>query len=797
MNRTKARTLRLIVVGTLWLIGSRSVMAQSACTASDISAQEVACPAGGACAITKAYAVADACVLDFGTRSVTLTPTGRLSIGSGTVTLMAGSLTLQPQAGLSIDGRGTGVTAPTNQGGTMRIISSGPVTIEKSGGTRAKIDVSANLKGGTIEITATGTVTVNGSMTAGQLSGGTSGGGGSIVVATQADFVSGDDSQINAIGGTAALTGGGRIIISAEHKIDLGDFLDVSGAAGGEIGLYAGIDVTARGLRGNGAGETGRGGQVFIIAQREVKILDEIVLMGSADDLFAGGDGGYVGMSAHGGNVFIFANVIAEGAGLFGQGGELAITTAGDLFLLGDTQISVSTSSSENGGGAISINAGLGASIGGELHADGGFAGGSIDLSTRSAVDIVGIVSAKGIAAAGAGGEVNLQVGTSLVIHNEIDVGGGGCGDSGCGQGGHIEIDACDIQVAATGHLLARAAELGGDIALTARNQAVILGDITSTATAPSGSNGSNTIRFQLGNSPLIFGSISPTASQQGLPSCTAAAPTNCLIPCPTCGNSVVEYPETCDGGDQLDCDGCSQFCQVENCGSGFTCSCHSRLGCGELIACHPAPTDTPTPTNTPSPTPTPSPAIVVADAAARPGGTLCLAARLENGAAPLSTVNDIGYSAASPFSLSFSSVLIHPAIGPGTAPDKHVSGVSNSGSDRFTVAGVNMVGIPDGFLYTAKYAIPAGAPPGAYKVPLPAPGFEVVLTTCSGDCDGNGFVSLGEVQRCASMFLGQPLCDVSQPYINCPVADADNLGSVSLSEVEACVVSYLVGCPD
>ena len=40
-------------------------------------------------------------------------------------------------------------------------------------------------------------------------------------------------------------------------------------------------------------------------------------------------------------------------------------------------------------------------------------------------------------------------------------------------------------------------------------------------------------------------GMTAPTI--QSLPTCTAAGQTGCLVPCPGCGNGMVEFPETCD----------------------------------------------------------------------------------------------------------------------------------------------------------------------------------------------------------------------------------------------------------
>ena len=54
--------------------------------------------------------------------------------------------------------------------------------------------------------------------------------------------------------------------------------------------------------------------------------------------------------------------------------------------------------------------------------------------------------------------------------------------------------------------------------------------------------------------------------------------PPFCLTPCPVCGNGVTEFPETCDDttGTPESCDGCSVFCQLEDCDDGNPCTIDS-----------------------------------------------------------------------------------------------------------------------------------------------------------------------------------------------------------------------------
>jgi len=105
------------------------------------------------------------------------------------------------------------------------------------------------------------------------------------------------------------------------------------------------------------------------------------------------------------------------------------------------------------------------------------------------------------------------------------------------------------------------------------------------------------------------------------------------------------------------------------------------------------------------------------------------------------------------------------------------------------------MASIPDGLLYTAFFTVNANAASGVYPL-SDTPGGQIIVTTCTGDCNGNHQVSIGEVTKCVNLFLGQPLCNPSDPVGNCPVADANLSGTVSIGEVTQCVNRFLGGCP-
>lgn len=217
-----------------------------------------------------------------------------------------------------------------------------------------------------------------------------------------------------------------------------------------------------------------------------------------------------------------------------------------------------------------------------------------------------------------------------------------------------------------------------------------------------------------------------------------------------------------------------------------------------------------PTPTNTPTSnaTPGPAPAVDVGKGVGRPGGIACVPATLSaRGTQVAGTTNDIGFD----FSLfPMTKCSINPDIGPGSPLDKQLTCTSlGAGMLRAVISG-NANLIPDGPPYGVTFSIAAGAGLGTYPVTntpaasdpasnnIPSvtgtPG-QIVVTTCTGDCDGYGRVTIGEVIKCVNLFLGQPLCSVASPHLSCPVADANNDGRVSIGEVTQCVNRFLNGC--
>lgn len=598
-----------------------SPLSGTVCTAADIVAQDAAhCPNdAGLCTIAKSFTVADRCVLDFGTRAVTIT--GVLDFNSGTVSLKAGSLTIAAVNRVTpqIDGRGDGLRGAGQSGGRISIETIGDVTIQGTSSLRGRIDVSGNSDAGSVVIRAGGTVTnagrveANGSYYYGK--------GGEIIIRAAGDIVSPARGVFNARGGT--LEGrGGDIDFEAVGKIELGDAIDVSGAgvrrAAGNVKLTAGGPVLVHDILAYGNDDDGTGGGVDIIAGTGVQILGDVQLQGANATSGAGkygGVGGRLDVEARYGDVLVVADIEALGGRPNGFGGLVAIRASGALTVQ-DARISVRGDGTQGLGGEVSLAAGLSLAFSGSIDASGAEAEeGVVTLAAGTTMTVAGSVNARARETEFPGGNVEVYAGKAgigtLTISGPIDVtGGGNCSvDEFCGPGGAIGVAGCAVNL--TGQLTASGGD-GGLISVQSREQLTISGSnrLNATRTSVDGEEGSVKIAFRADKPPIGLNAVSPAPVLFGVDS---------LAPCPTCGNHTIELPEICDDGNTVSCDGCSSFCQPENCDDGRACttdSCDSRLGClwspssascGEKPAADRTITPTLTPTAGTTGTPTPS----------------------------------------------------------------------------------------------------------------------------------------------------------------------------------------------
>jgi cysteine-rich repeat protein len=576
------RWLALVLV-TAAVAGARQVSALTACTATEIVSQDPGCPVTGACSVTKVFDVGNGCVLDFGSRDVTITTSGELDIAQNVVTVKAHDFTIA--AGGFIDGRGTSAP-PRDRGGTISIVATGAVALEKAtaGG---KIDVTGDTIAGTILIDAGGTVTIGGILRA--VNGAADAPGGLISIAAGGDILVPSGATVVADGGSHAWAG--SIDLVAEGRIDTANIsLGLTGGDGGDLSIDAGADAVVTKVEGNANGDAGTGGSVTVDAGTGVRLTGAILARGTtATDGSAGGTGGQVDVSARAGDLVVEENIVADGASPDGIGGAVSLTAEGSVAIQPAATVSAMGGGGDGSGGEIDVTATFDVSVDGRLDATATASGGSVDVLAGRAFSMTKSIKVNA-GVAGAGGSVFIDAGSlasgDVSIDAAVDVGAGGCDTLGiCGSGGSIDVTGCNVVVTADGLLDGRA-PFGGDIDLTVRELLTVVGSVDAQSTSGQGDPGTTEIQHPIVLTPVGLARVLPAPATSALPRCTAAGQQGCLVPCPACGNGAVEFPETCDDGlPPASCDGgCSTFCRTEACDDGSPCTVDS---CDPLLGCH------------------------------------------------------------------------------------------------------------------------------------------------------------------------------------------------------------------
>jgi hypothetical protein len=581
---------------TIVLFVSCSTCAQpalglDACSADDIIRQDPSCPSGtGACTISKVFAVADRCILDFGTRNLSLS--GTLAIRGNFVGLNAGSLTIVP--GGFIDGRSDD---PETAGGEIDIVTSGSVTLQRSGAVNGRIDVSGGTAG-TVDIEAGGNVTVAGRIT------GDSGDGASACFFIDAggDIVFTAGSAVSASGGITGF--GGDAAFNAGGNVTLADELVLTGTSGGTLAISAVGAVVIDSVRANSVAQ-GDGGSITIDA---ASLQVTGILNCRADD-GEGASGGSITLNTFAGNIYLGDSLLTEGGAPDGNGGDIKLDSEQGVTLAAGFQLSSrGNGADESFGGDVSLEARDAITLQGKIDSSGGALAGNVAITSGATIALNGLIDASGRNTASAGGNLTVTAGPTsggaVSVTNTIDVTAGGCDADGCGSAGNTDFTACSMLVGATAIINANAPEAGSND-FTVKGTLTVNGSVRAAKTTTAGTNGINTVTYRQAAPPVIAsGKMNPPAVLVEQATCSAAGQTDCLDPCPQCGNSVIEYPETCDGAVSEGC--CNSTCQLEQCDDGLVCtieSCAPMAGCRHMPA--PSPCEEPAaPTPTPVPTP-------------------------------------------------------------------------------------------------------------------------------------------------------------------------------------------------
>ncbi len=515
---------------------------------------------------------------------------GRLSgtslVASGSITVRANLSAMAKTNGsggtvmLVANGSGTSGRIDVEQrvdvtggagGGTINLMSSGDTILgtTPSGGPLLLADANGDgSDGGEIDVAAGGQVRGNNGATgplrargsAGFFPGDPGGFGGTFCIdATGALTLGGSSGVIDASGGQSGC--GGCIQLATENSgADLTLAVPLFVDAGGIDGAAGEVDISADGraiLRGDINASAAVGCGILCIAA-----LSDITLDAPAQAIRADGPDGAVMLCA-GRDVVLGSPLVSAAATstLSGdEGGSLCVASSRNITANGPVNVSAS---GPNAGGMIDVEACRDLSIGGAstLDADGGQGGGSGGAIFLLAggfgfpgdATLSGQAHARGTAAPGAAA---------------------------------ADLTGCTIHVGPTGLLDTRGDARARNTLKARTGLRVDAGAlIATTGGAPTSRN---FVTLPVGAptaSPGIFSPPLAPGDVQFQPICTPSnQPPGCLPPCPACGNGRVEYPETCDNGlANGPCRPCNANCRTMTCDDQNPCTidaCDPLAGC-------------------------------------------------------------------------------------------------------------------------------------------------------------------------------------------------------------------------
>jgi len=539
--------------------------------------------------------------------------------------LGAGTLTVQAGGAVALVGGSVvanGLDANGN-GGAILIDAGGEVTV----GTPIRADAGVGGFGGTVLVrtAAALTVTDGGRVT---VRGGISEGGIEFDAAGRVLLTSASQLQANGIASGASFGGTVDIIgrsVEMHGTIEAQGGTDTTGDAGGDGGIIT-VEATdgsliisgGPGIVVSGAGG-GSGGEVNLITDSAA--LGDLVV---DTTITAEGKGGILNRPAGGGLVEVDSargitlTRIIDVTGVGGGGGEVDLTAQRNATISSSIQ-----ASDPDGGGALSVTAfDITMNNGGQAKMNGLVEsrfplspGGDVVLAAGNDILIDGYVIDASGAASGPGGDIFMDAGRNLTVASRggtmLDVSSGGtagahggsirlaAGDGGLtGQAtiagtlkatgrsgptatpGAVRVDGCQVTI--SGSIDSRG-DAGSANVLTGRT------GITVERSGSVRATGGNTFVFRTGSPPAVTGgTVLPAAFPVPRSLCvTAGTPADCLMPCPTCGNGSLEFPETCDPGQGSRCAAnCDLHCRSllpPGCNDGNVCS---DDGCDETFGC-------------------------------------------------------------------------------------------------------------------------------------------------------------------------------------------------------------------
>jgi hypothetical protein len=459
------RPLR-VLIALLLLLGSTAGSAFAASTAADLCA-----PNADPCQVSRALKADDGSVFDVGDRALEFGGGGRLDVGTGSMTIIAKRVKLEPNSRL------------LGRAGNITVTTSGAIEV----GSNARIDVSdttldANDFPGSIRLQAGGDVVIEGEVDA-HAAQKTDGG---VILISGAAITIGVNGHLNAAGG--GLSTGGIVGITAQGALGIAGPIEAQGGdSGGSVEIDAASVATSARIDVSGGPQ---GGGAILSIQARGPVVIGGVISGEVDM-----PGAVVGTAAEisiftEGGVELNESIVLTGGIPFGEGGSVEVDAGGDLVQRGPINVS-------------------GRGIGGT--------GGEVTLTTRGALTLADI----DVSGATAGTLTTQSFGGTHITRTL----GADASDELSGTAGTIDVSACTMDMDTTAVI--SSVGLGGTNHLSAGGQMVIRGTLVA--------GDSNLIEYQNpAVPPVVSGSLAPTVVPElnpGLDLCTIPGGTSTTLP--------------------------------------------------------------------------------------------------------------------------------------------------------------------------------------------------------------------------------------------------------------------------
>jgi cysteine-rich repeat protein len=523
------RALAIVVAGSvvLLLASSRSAAAAE-CSATAL------CPGAGACTIGGTHNLTPGCLLDFGSKAVTLNGVLQADVTGAAFEVRAGGLTL---AGGKLRSLGNGTTS----GGAVTVAVTGAFTMSGSG---PLVDTSAGAGGGNITLTAgsfsvgTGAIRSNGGNSEDDC-----GDGGAIALTATGAVLLDAPVESTTPGYNCA---GGDITVDAA-SIEIRDPVDVSGGDG-PFGIT--LNATAGGIVVTATGSLGASGK-------------------GSDGDGSGADGSSIDLSATG-TITLAGDLTATGTSPDGDGGDVSIDGGGDATLAAAIDVGGNGGGSGGGDIAVDVAGALTLAATADLATRGDAGGGDIDLTSGADLTTNGILDVRG--AGGGAGDIAVDSGDLAQIAGTVDGHATGGGD-----GGSIVVDACQVEMKGLVDVTASGGGTAQLLAIDLAGGSIVVRSTADLLATPCPA-GIDCIRF-------MVRSGSATVEPGAVVDPPALPVVNPLLNY-CCGNGGLDPGETCDDGNRLSCDGCSLACATEPSpacppdGNECTLDCNPAIGC-------------------------------------------------------------------------------------------------------------------------------------------------------------------------------------------------------------------------